>query len=62
MANCVDPDEMPHSVAYHMGLHFLLRPVCPNTISMVHAGRSRQKGPLHVLYSIYFFRYSADKK
>ena len=27
----VDPDEMPHSVASYLGLHCLLRPVCPNT-------------------------------
>ena len=31
MANGVDADEMPHSVASHLGLHYLLRPVCPNT-------------------------------
>ena len=29
MANSVDPDKTPHSVASHMGLHCLLRPVCP---------------------------------
>ena len=31
VANRVDPDETPRSVASHLGLHFLLRPVCPNT-------------------------------
>ena len=31
VANSVDPDEMPYSVMYHLGLHFLLRPVCPHT-------------------------------
>ena len=31
MANSADPDEMPHSVASHLGLYCLLRPVCPNT-------------------------------
>ena len=30
MANCVDPDETPHSAASHLGLHCLLRSVCPN--------------------------------
>ena len=25
LANCEDPDEMPHSVAFHLGLHCLLR-------------------------------------
>ena len=30
-ANSVDPDEMPHSVASHLGLHCLLWSVCPNT-------------------------------
>ena len=31
VANSVDPDEMPCSAASHLGLHCLLRPVCPNT-------------------------------
>ena len=29
MANTVDPDQTPHSVASDLGLHCLLRPVCP---------------------------------
>ena len=29
--NRVDPDQMPHSAASDLGLHCLLRPVCPNT-------------------------------
>ena len=33
MANSVDPDETPCSAASHLGLHCLLRPVCPNTYS-----------------------------
>ena len=31
VANSVDPDETPHHVASHLGLHCLLRPVCQNT-------------------------------
>ena len=31
MANSADPDETPRSAASHLGLHCLLRPVCPNT-------------------------------
>ena len=31
VANSVDPDETPHSVASHLGLHCLLRPVCQLT-------------------------------
>ena len=31
MANRVEHDETPHSAASHLGLHCLLRPVCPNT-------------------------------
>ena len=31
MANSVDPDQMPHSVASHLGLHCLQRPICPHT-------------------------------
>ena len=30
-ANSVDPDELLHFAASHLGLHCLLRPVCPNT-------------------------------
>ena len=30
VANSVNPDETPHSVASHLGLYCLLRPVCPN--------------------------------
>ena len=32
MANNVDPDQMPHSVASDLGLHCLLRLSCPNTL------------------------------
>ena len=31
MANSVDPDQMPHSVASDLGLHCLLRLACLNT-------------------------------
>ena len=31
MANSVDPDEMMPTAVSHLGLHRLLRPVCPNT-------------------------------
>ena len=31
VANSVDPDETPRSVASHLGLHCLLRHVCPKT-------------------------------
>ena len=31
MSNSVDPDETPRSAASHLGLHCLLRPVCPKT-------------------------------
>ena len=31
MVTSADLDEMPLSVASHLGLHCLLRPVCPNT-------------------------------
>ena len=30
MANSVDPDQMPHSVASDQGLHCLHSSVCPN--------------------------------
>ena len=31
MANSLDPDQMPHPVASDLGVHCLLRPICPNT-------------------------------
>ena len=31
MANSVDPDQMPHSVAADLGLHCFQRSICPNT-------------------------------
>ena len=30
LANSVDPDQMPHSVASDLSLHCVLWPVCPN--------------------------------
>ena len=30
VANSVDPDQTPRSAASDLGLHYLLRPVCPN--------------------------------
>ena len=32
MAKSVDPDQMPHSAASDLGLHFLLKYVCHNTL------------------------------
>ena len=29
--NSVDQDQMPQNVASDLGVHFLLRPFCPNT-------------------------------
>ena len=31
MSDSLDPDQMPHSAASDLGLHCLLKPVCPNT-------------------------------
>ena len=31
VANSVDSDQTMHSVASDLGLHCLLRPICPNT-------------------------------
>ena len=30
LANSVDPDQMPHSVASDLGLHCLPKPICPS--------------------------------
>ena len=32
MANSVDPDQIPYSAVSDLGLHRLLRPVCPNSL------------------------------
>ena len=31
VSNSLDPDETPRSAASHLGLHCLLRHICPNT-------------------------------
>ena len=31
MANSVDPDQMPHSVASNLDLHCMQKPIYPNT-------------------------------
>ena len=41
MANNVEPDEVPRSAASHLGLHCLLRPVCPNTYNIFTVIRER---------------------
>ena len=43
MANSVDPDEMLHSAASHLGLHCLLRPVGPNRYDIVKESCSDSK-------------------
>ena len=35
MANSVDSDQMQHDAASDLGLHCLLRPVCPIRVNMV---------------------------
>ena len=35
MSNSVDPDQMLHSVASDLGLHYLLGPVCPNVVKLI---------------------------
>ena len=55
MANSGDPDEMPHSAASHLGLHYLLRPVCLNTYDKYGTSNSKNsitfKNEVHlVLY------------
>ena len=32
MSDNVDPDKMPCSAAYDLGLLYLLRPLCPNIL------------------------------
>ena len=45
--NIVDPDVMPHSVASHLGLHCLLRPICLNIDWLCWGLTTRQ--PLRVI-------------
>ena len=51
MENSVDPDETPRSVASHLGLNCLLRPVCPNTYGKY--GISSLSNLEHVYFLIY---------
>ena len=57
VANSVDPDVTPRSAVSHLGLYFMLRPVCPNTYgkygnpSFVYQKCSRQ----HVDFFFSFF-------
>ena len=44
VANSVDPDQTPRSVASVLGLHCLLRPVCPNTRNMIKSKPLRNPG------------------
>ena len=46
MANSVDPDEMLHSAASHLGQHCFFRPVCPNTNS-IHSSAVDCKGIIY---------------
>ena len=52
VAKDVDPDEMTHSVVSDLGLHCLLRPVCPNTL--VHIIFVRKKSILSRAMDLYY--------
>ena len=40
MTNSVDPDHMLHSVVSDLGLHYLLKPICLNTLGK-YEGRAK---------------------
>ena len=44
MANSIDPDKTLRSSASDLGLHCLLRPVCPDTLGRIKLVMSRQAG------------------
>ena len=59
VANSVDPDVMPYSAASHLGLHHLLRPVCPNTNGKY--GKTKSQLQIRCLFqpkSLIFFYFS----
>ena len=45
MANSVDPDQTPRSVASDLGQHSLQRPICPNTEVYYGINPFMQNGP-----------------
>ena len=59
MANSVDPDQMPHSVASDLGLHSLLRPVCPN--SKGYYGLYTQTTKIHTKSDVELFSKNVSK-
>ena len=42
MANSVDPDQMPRSAAFDLGLHCLQRPICLNTKGYYHMFKPKE--------------------
>ena len=64
MAKNVDPDQMPHFVASDLGLHRLLKRVCPNILRvnmvlqfalLVHSGPLKLINILRYWNSFYIF-------
>ena len=45
MANSVDPDQIWHSAASHLGLHCLQRPICPDTYCYYSTGETIVQTP-----------------
>ena len=53
MANSVDPDQMPHSVASDPGLHCLLRPVpVLSDITLFEINTVNSRAPIKFYYII----------
>ena len=62
MAKSVDSDKMLHSVASHLGLHCLLRPVC--SITKIWYSNFRTDIPEQTeqaIHSLPFYNYISDK-
>ena len=60
LANSVGPDQTLHSTASDLGLHCLLRPLCPNTVFNLitaHAPISAQSSNsvVFILQPVYFY-------
>ena len=56
IANSVDPDQMPHSVASDLGLHCLQKPTYPNTyVGLI---RNTSINPMRSPRNIFFIQFS----
>ena len=57
----MDPDETPRSAAFHLGVHCLVRPVCPNIYGKYSINDIKRKSK-QVTTSITCYKSTKSKK